>query len=112
MTEENEEASQNYSGMNLFDLEEKQRVIKDRLILVGQNLIDFKEESEKEILEIKKDVESMKHLLEKIKNLIETISEEISGFAKKEDLDILKKQAKMFQPLEFVKKSDLKNLKT
>ena len=30
-------------------------------------------------------------------------SNEFSKFARKEDLDILAKQAKMFQPLEFVK---------
>ena len=49
--------------------------------------------------------------VERIKSFIESFSSEINGFAKKEDLEILTKQAKMFQPLEFVKKSDLEKLK-
>jgi len=98
--------------INLMDLEERQRIIKDRLILIGQNLIDFKEKNEEELLEIKKDLEFLKRNVEKIKDFIETISSEFQKFAKKEDLEILKKQAKMFQPLEFATKADLEKLKS
>jgi len=43
-----ENYSQDYSGnISIRDLEEKQRNLKDRLILIGQNLIDFKEEQKK-----------------------------------------------------------------
>jgi hypothetical protein len=49
--------------------------------------------------------------MEKIKSFLESMSNEFSKFARKEDLEILSKQAKMFQPLEFVRKSDLKKLK-
>jgi len=52
--------------INLMDLEERQRIVKDRLILIGQNLIDFKEKNEEEILEIKKDLEFLKRNVEKI----------------------------------------------
>lgn len=93
------------------DLEERQRNLKDRLILIGQNLIDFRDETEEEILNIKKDLEILKNSVSKIKNFIETISGELTKFAKKDDLEILVKQAKIFQPMEFVKKSDLEKLK-
>ena len=98
--------------INLMDLEERQRIVKDRLILIGQNLIDFKEKNEEELLEIKKDLEFLKRNVEKIKDFVETISSEFQKFAKKEDLEILKKQAKMFQPLEFATKEDLEKLKS
>ncbi|MBS3084362.1 hypothetical protein J4411_00420 [Candidatus Pacearchaeota archaeon] len=101
----------NFSGNNFMDLEERQRIIKDRLILVGQNLIDFREKYEEEIMEVKKDLEILKKSVEKIKDFIETISSEFSKFARKDDLEILKKQAKMFQPLEFATKEDLLQLK-
>ena len=71
--------------LKLRDVEEKQNILKDRLLLIGQNLIDTKEETSDKINEIKKDVDSLK-----------------------DDVEILKKQAKMFQPLEFVRKSELK----
>ena len=54
----------------------------------------------------------MKQTIGKVKSFIETVSSEFSNFARKEDLEILMKQAKMFQPLELVTKADLEKLKS
>ncbi len=93
------------------DLEEKHRILKDRTLLIGQNLIEMKENLDKKILEIKKDIEMMKNSVERLTSFFETVSEEMSGFARKEDLEILARQARMFQPLELVRKKDLEKLK-
>ncbi len=98
-------------NVKVRDLEEKQKILKDRLLLIGQNLIEFKEETNDKILEIKKNIEDIKQVLERMKSFLETASGEFSKFARKEDLEILTKQAKMFQPLEFVRKKDLEKLK-
>ena len=90
---------QSFGEIKIRDLEEKQRILKDRLLLIGSNLIDFKEKSDQSILEIKKEIEIIKQNVERIKTYLETISNEFSKFAKKEDLEILYRQAKMFQPL-------------
>lgn len=86
-------------NIKIRDLEEKQRVLKDRILLIGQNLIEARERTEEKILEIKKDIEELKSETQKIKSFLQSISEEIGKFARKEDLEILIKQAKMFQPL-------------
>lgn len=99
------------SNARIRDIEEKQRVLKDRLLLIGQNLVEIKEKTNQKILEIKKDVEIIKQNMERFSSFLETISNEFSKFAKKEDLEILTKQAKMFQPMEFVRKKDLEKLK-
>ena len=108
----------NYDGqqsdnlsIKIRNLEEKQRILKDQLLLIGQNLVEIKEKTNKKTLDIKKDIEVMKQNLERVSSFLETISNEFSKFAKKEDLEILTKQAKMFQPLEFVRKRDLETLK-
>jgi predicted nucleic acid-binding Zn-ribbon protein len=93
------------------DMEEKQRVLRDRLLLIGQNLVDMKEKSNQKMLEIKKDIEIMKSSIERLSSFLDSVSSEFSKFAKKDDLEILSKQAKMFQPMEFVRKEDLENLK-
>lgn len=93
------------------DIEEKQRVLKDRLMLIGQNLIEIKEKSNQQILDIKKDVENMKQTLGRLSSFLETISNEFSKFAKKEDLEILARQAKMFQPMELVTKKELEHFR-
>ena len=90
------------------DLEEKNRMLKDRLLLVGQNLVEIKEKTSSDILNLKKDVEIIKRNVERLISFLETASQEFSKFARKEDLEMLSKQAKMFQPLEFVRKKDLK----
>jgi archaellum component FlaC len=91
------------------DLEEKQRVLKDRILLIGQNLIEIKENTNEKILEIKKELEMIKESINRTKVFLESISKEFSKFARKDDLEILAKQAKMFQPLEYIKQSK-KNL--
>lgn len=88
------------------DLEEKQRILKDRLLLIGKNLLEIKEKTDDNILEIKKEIEIIKQFAERTKSFLETASSEFSKFARKEDLEILAKQAKMFQPLDFAKKSE------
>ncbi|MDA3836950.1 MAG: hypothetical protein PF542_04975 [Nanoarchaeota archaeon] len=110
MTEVTKNPEPAYSGGNIRDLEEIQRTLKDRLILVGQNLIDFRDQTEDDILELKKEIEALKKSTEKVIDFIETLSGEFNKFAKREDLEILSKQAKMFQPMNFATKQDLKNL--
>jgi predicted nucleic acid-binding Zn-ribbon protein len=96
-------------NLRLKDLEEKQRMQKERLLLIGQNLVEIKESLDEKLLGIKKDIEILKQNLERMTSFLESASKEFSKFAKKEDLDILSKQAKMFQPLDFVRKKDLEN---
>ena len=93
------------------DLEEKQRMLKDRTLMIGESLVEIKEGTEQKILEIKRELEMLKQSVERMSSFIETFSAEFSRFAKKEDLDILSKQAKMFQPLDFATKKDLEKLK-
>lgn len=99
---------QGYGDINtkIRDLEEKQRIIKDRLLLIGQNLIELKEKNDETILELKKQIEILTQDMQKTKSFLETASGEFSKFAKKEDLEILSRQAKIFQPLEFIKKEE------
>ena len=86
------------ANMRIKDLEEKQNILRERLLLIGKNLIEIKEETSEKLLEIKKELEKLKYETERMKSFLEIISGEFSKFAKKEDLEILAKQAKMFQP--------------
>jgi len=97
---------QEFTGIHtkVRDVEEKQRILKDRVLLIGQNLIEMREKSTEDSLEIKKEIEIIKQKLERLHSFLETASAEFSKFARKEDLDILIKQARMFQPLEKLKK--------
>ena len=106
-----QEYAQDDSQIKIRDIEEKNRILKDRLLLIGQNLIEVKEKSNQEILELKKEIQIIKQNVDRLTSFLETASGEFSKFARKEDLDILIKQAKMFQPLNLVTKQDLEKLK-
>jgi hypothetical protein len=106
MDEQKDFSGQISSDLNakMRDMEEKQRIMKDRLLLIGQNLIETKETTNQKLLEIKKDLEVIKENMERLSSFLEMASGEFSKFAKKEDLEILTKQAKMFQPPKFIGK--------
>lgn len=95
-------------AMKVRDIEEKQRILKERVLLIGKNLVEIKEKNEEKILEVKKDLEIIKQKIERMASFLEIISGEFSKFAKKDDLEIIAKQMRMFQP--FIKNSEkLKN---
>ena len=86
-------------GTKINDLEERQRLLKERLILVGQNLIETKEVLGKDVLDIKVLLEGMKQDLKRVKDAVLRLSEEMDKRARKSEVDLLTKQMKMFQPL-------------
>ncbi|MBS3071110.1 hypothetical protein J4407_02305 [Candidatus Pacearchaeota archaeon] len=96
-TQEGYNPNEFYSDANtkVRDIEEKQNILRERLLMIGKNMIESREETSRKMLEIKKDIEKMKQDLERIKSFIETISNEFSKFAKKDDVEILSKQIKM-----------------
>jgi CHASE3 domain sensor protein len=103
MVEEQSNYTDQYFGevtLKLRDLEEKQKILKDRLFLIGENLVELKDKLNNENLEIKKNMTIMQDQLKKMLSFLETASSEMSKFAKKEDLEILYKQARMFQPFQ------------
>src|SRR3989344_5535691 len=100
--------SQDYSqSSRLRDFEEKQKLLKDRVLLVGENLVDLRSEVSVSISSMKKELELLKDSLERVEDAVKRFSEDLDGKARKEDLLILQKQAKMFDPLKFVTFDDL-----
>jgi len=94
-------------AIKVRDLEEGQRLMKERLLLVGQNFIESQEKNNAEITELKKQVYELQSEVKRFKNIIESISEEIAKSARKEEIAILVRQFKMFEPLEFARISDI-----
>jgi predicted nucleic acid-binding Zn-ribbon protein len=80
------------------DLEERQRLLKERVILVGTNLIETKEEFGKEIINLKLAIENMRQDMKKVKEAVLRVSEELDKKARKFEVELLAKQIKMFEP--------------
>ena len=97
-------------GTRMNEIEEKQRLLKDRVLLIGENLISTREEYEKQSLEFKKQIKQMEFEIKSIKQLNKRIVEELDNFARKTELEILERQTKIFQPLEFARIKDVKDI--
>ena len=97
-------------ALKLRDLEESQKLSKERLLLIGQNLIDSQEKNISDITNLKKDVQGINDDLKRIKSLLTALAEEVSKSARKEELAILERQWKMFEPLEFVRMDDIEDI--
>lgn len=82
----------------LRDLEERQRLIKDRVLLIGGNLVDFKENTVNEVSELKVRTEKIEKEIERMKEIISSLIEESKNYARKSELEILYRQFRMFQP--------------
>ena len=97
-------------GTRLNELEEKQKLLKGRTLLIGKNLISTKEEYEEIITDLKSQISRLNQDIKDIKQLNKRIINELSNFARKSELEILERQSKMFQPIELAKIEDVKML--
>jgi hypothetical protein len=86
-------------GTRLRDIEEKQRLIKDRVLLIGENLVNAKSDTINEISKLKVKTDNLEKELERMKSTLSSLIEESKNFARKSELEILQRQFKMFQPL-------------
>jgi len=84
-------------GARIRDLEDKQRLLKDRTLLIGQSLIDERDKTFKEIQDMKKDVIKLKDENARLKDFVQRMSEQIGNMARKEELMILQRQFDLFR---------------
>ena len=107
---ENQNIQSYEPGLRIRDIEENQKLMKERMLLIGKNFIETQEKSKEDFLEIKKQIEVLKSDMERIKNIISSLSGEVSKSARKEDIAILSRQYKMFEPLKFARIQDVEEI--
>jgi len=79
-------------GTRLRDIEEKQRLLKDRVLIVGKNLVEEREKSFEEIQELKSMILQIKEDMISIKQAVQAMTEQINKTARKEEVDMLQRQ--------------------
>ena len=110
MENEVQEISPQYSDTRLKDLEEKNKRLRERLLLTSKNLLDTKEELEEKILELKNQNNLLQKIMEKTKTMVDSLVEGYSNFVKRDEMLLLERMLKDFQPLEFMRKKDVEEL--
>ena len=94
----------------LRDIDERNRLIRERVLLIGKNLITSKEDLENALSDIKKENREIKKELEKLDRISKNFTFESSKFVKRDEIVLVERMLKDFQPLEFVREKDVEEL--
>jgi hypothetical protein len=94
----------------LRDIDERNRLIRERVLLLGKNLVSSKQETDEEIKQVGSDNLEIKKDIEKIKKTTNSLLTEFSKFIKREEVVLIERMLKDFQPLEFMRRKDVENL--
>ena len=94
----------------LRDTDERSRLIRERVLLLGKNLISSRQDLEDELKEIKKENQEIKKDLDKVKKVSNALLSEFNKFVKRDEILLVERMLKDFQPLEFMRKKDVEEL--
>ena len=94
----------------LKDTDERNKLIRERVLLLGKNLISTRKESGEEIKTLKQENLQIQQDLEKLKKTSNALLTEFDKFVKREELTLIERMLKDFQPLEFMRKKDVEEM--
>lgn len=94
----------------LRDIDERNRLIRERVLLLGKNLISSRQDLEDDIRQIKRENQELKSSIEKLTRIAKNLSEDMDKFVKREEIALVERMLKDFQPLEFLRKKDIEEL--
>ena len=88
-------------------LEEKYNLVKERVLILTQNFVKRERELEKEMSLIQDENKDLKLELQKLNSRIDSLASQHEDFARKEELSVVEKYFKLFEPLKFVTAEEL-----
>ncbi len=88
-------------------LEEKINLLKERVLILTQNFVKRERELEKEMSLLQDENKDLKLELQRLNSRIESLVSQHEDFARKEELVVVEKYSKLFEPLKFVTSEEL-----
>ncbi len=79
------------------DLEEKQRLLRDRMFLISESFVKVREKNFDEIQNMKKDLEILKMENLRLKEIVLRLGDILDKSARKEELMLLQRQFDLFR---------------
>ena len=94
----------------ISDLEARYDMLRDRLLLTSESFVKTRDAVNKEVSLVKSDLRDVKNDVEKNKELTQQILYELSQFSRKEEVRILERYIKLWEPLKFAKVDEVKDM--
>ena len=88
-------------------IESRYGLLRDRMIIVNQNMVDEYKKLSYDIKIIDSEVKDIKRDLVNVKDALNAVSRELRNFSKVEDLKVLEKYINLWNPLKFVTEEDV-----
>jgi len=84
-------------SFRISEIDDKLNLLKNRILLVGQSMVEEREKNFSQIQEIKKDLIIIKEENTRIRELLQRITEQLGSTARKEELAIIQRQLDLFR---------------
>lgn len=94
-------------NVRLNDLEERTNNLREKVNLVSKNFIIIKEELDERLDKIKKENFILNKNYERLRRVVEMLAQESEKWVRRDEMILIERMLKDFQPLEFVRKKDL-----
>jgi len=94
----------------LKSMEEKHEMLKERVLLVSQSFLRTEERLSKEFALMREGMKEARMDLDRLKENLSQVIRDSSDFARREELLVLDKYMKLWEPLKFIKEEDVKKM--
>jgi len=94
----------------IVDLEGRYELLKERMLVSNESFIKTRDNLSKDIRVIKDDIREIRSDIDRIKEMVQHVIGDTAGFARKEELRILERYMKLWEPLKFVKAEEVKRM--
>ncbi len=92
------------------DLEERIKLVHDRVSILDQTLLRQNDRLIKEVKSMKEDITELKNKIDKFDEVSEHIVSESEEFARKEELAVFEKFMKLWEPMKFATLDDVREM--
>ena len=112
MAEEVSEISSLLGDFNtkIKDIEERHDMLKERLLLLSQSFLKNEERMGKEFAILREEFSEMRMDLDRLKENVQSLIRDSSDFVRRDELKVLERYMKMWEPLKFMKEDEVKKM--
>ena len=89
------------------NLEEKFNILRERVLVLTQNFVKRERKLQKDMGLIQEDNKDLRLELKEIKSRIESLLSQHEGFVRKEEIAVIEKYFKLFDPIKFVTEDEI-----
>ncbi len=97
-------------GSRLRTTEGKYNLLRDRVLLINQNMIEEWKKVSSELHILNDEIKEVKVDLYRIKETMKHLLQEIERYARKEDVKVLEKYINLWNPMKFMTETDVKKM--